>query len=504
MRRILRVITSRLLIIVPLFALQLAAVFGLFYRISLLPQIMSVINMMSIVLLVYVLNRNDDPAYKIAWSIAILSLPVIGVPLYLLAGNRKVPKKLFNGTIRASKDMDGLLTPDTSILENEPEQIRNLFRYGEESLGLPAWKNSDSRYFASGEEWFPVFKEELKKAEHFIFLEYFIIDKGTVLDEVLEILKEKARQGIGVKIIYDDFGSITMPWKFEKELREAGIEAYRFNHVRPALIFTMNNRSHRKLTVIDNRVAFTGGVNLADEYVNRISRFGYWKDSAIMIRGEAVWSFTVMFLGMLSFARGDLGVDYLKYRLPAGNYYDGGIYQPFSDTPTDEETVSMNMHMNMIRSASEYLYIDTPYLILTESVRNSLILAAKDGVDVRILTPYIPDKKIVFQITRGNYMPLLKAGVRIYEYTPGFNHCKNFVSDDRVALVGSVNMDYRSYFLHFENGVLLYKSPEVLKIRENFEEALKQSHEISLEEMQKTRLPVRLIRAVLSILIPLV
>ena len=504
MRRILKIVTSRLLIIVPLFMLQLAAVIGFFYRITLVTQLTAAMNVLSIALVAYVINRNNDPAYKIAWCITILALPVLGIPLYLLAGNRKVPRKLFSGTIKATKEMDGLLEPVPHILDNEPEQIRNMFNYGEKSLGMPVYGNTESRYFSSGEEWFPVYLEELKKAERFIFLEYFIIDEGTVLDEVLAILKQKVQEGVKVKMIYDDFGSITMPRRFIKELRASGIEAYRFNHIRPALIFTMNNRSHRKVTVIDNKVAFTGGVNLADEYVNRIVRFGYWKDSAIMIRGDAVWSFTVMFLGMLSYVRGDDPVNYPKYRLSGEPVSDGGYYQPFSDTPTDDEQVSMNVHMNLIRSATKYLYIDTPYLILTESVRNSLILAAKDGVDVRIMTPHIPDKKIVFQITRGNYLPLLRAGVKIYEYTPGFDHCKNFVADDSIALVGSVNMDYRSYFLHFENGVLFYKSPQIIRIRENFESAMEQSHEVTLYEMEHTNLAVRLIRALLSILIPLV
>ena len=337
-------------------------------------------------------------------------------------------------------------------------------------------------------------------------MEYFILDTGSCWDEVLQILEEKVSQGVEVKLIYDDFGSITLPSDYDRILRKKGIEAYRFNHIRPAFIVQMNNRDHRKLTVIDNNIAFTGGVNLADEYMNRIVRFGYWKDSVVRLEGEAVWSFTVMFLGMLSYCRPasiDMP-DYRYYRLPCAKVNDNGCYQPFSDTPTDRENTVLSMQLNLINHAHQYIYIDTPYLIPTESVMQALMRASKNGVDVRILTPAIPDKKTVFQITKGNYRRLLQTGVKIYEYTPGFNHAKNFVMDDKMAIVGSANMDYRTYFLHLENGVLMYDTPEIVRIREDFENSIAKSKEITLEEDAKTNIVVRLVRMILNLFIPLV
>ena len=499
MRRILKLLTSRLMIFVPLVILQLAVLFSIVYHASIVYSIMPIIQVTAIVMIIYIVNRQEDPSYKIAWCCVVLGAPVIGVPLYLLAGNRKVPRKIRYGTIRVDKEMSSLLNPDESQLN---EEGKNIFRYGITN-GFPAYKNTSCQYYSSGEEWFKDYREELKKAKHFILMEFFIIVEGTCLDQLLEVLGAKIKEGVDVKLIYDDFGCVTLSKATKKKMRNMGIDMYCFNRLRPAFIIQMNNRDHRKLTVIDNSVAFTGGVNISDEYVNLIKRFGYWKDSAIKISGEAVWSFTVMFLGMYSYVKnGD--VNYEKYRLPCEETESEGYFQPYSDSPTDNELVALAMHMNMVNRARKYVYMDTPYLILNEPIKQALILAAKGGVDVRILTPHIPDKVIVFQITRGNYYQLVKSGVKIYEYTPGFNHAKNFVADDMMAIVGSANMDYRSYFLHFENGVLLYDNKEVLKIRDNFLESLEKSHEVTLEELENISLPVRLLRAVLNLFIPLV
>jgi cardiolipin synthase len=334
-------------------------------------------------------------------------------------------------------------------------------------------------------------------------MEYFIIDEGKFWDEILAILKQKAMDGVKVKIIYDDFGCVTLPRHYDRKLKEYGIEAFRFNKLRPALIVQMNNRDHRKICVIDNRVAFTGGVNLADEYVNLIKRFGYWKDSAIMIQGKAVWSFTVMFLGMYSYLKGDDTLDYLQYKLPADDIQGSGCFLPFSDSPTDNEHTCLGMHLNIVNHAADYIYIDTPYLILNESMTTSLILAAKNGVDVRILLPHIPDKIITNQITKGNYAPLIRAGVRIYEYTPGFNHAKNILADDKIGLVGSINTDYRSYYLHFEDGIILSDKAVISKMKQDFLDSVAKSKEITIDDISRTRLPVRLFRGSLKAFMPL-
>lgn len=506
MRRLIKIFTSRLLLVVALVAVQLSFIFMMVYEAAEFSRTMVVLDIFGWAISVYILNRSDEPQYKIAWIAIILGLPVIGVPLYLLAGNRKMPKKLFNGCIKASHKMEGLLLPDpyaVDVLKEEDSNLKATFSYGIVQCGFPAYQNTESQYFKSGEEWFPVYLEELKKAKHFIFIEFFIIEKGEIWDRTLAVLEEKIKEGVEVKMIYDDFGCITLPIKFEKELRSKGIETYRFNHVRPNLIIQMNNRDHRKITVIDNNVAFTGGVNLSDEYANIEKRFGYWKDSAILLRGEAVWSYTVMFLGMFVYLSKQENIDFSRYHLACEKVTDGGFYLPWSDTPTDDENVALNMHMNIISHAKNYVYIDTPYLILPESMKTQLRLAAKNGVDVRILVPGIPDKFLVNQITKGSYERLLLAGVRIYEYTPGFNHCKNMIADDSIATIGSANTDYRSYYLHFEDGVLVHNTKELDKIRDDFIGSLKKSHEVTLEETHKTPMIVRLIRAVLSVFIQL-
>ena len=324
-------------------------------------------------------------------------------------------------------------------------------------------------------------------------------------DSVLTILQEKVKEGVEVKLIYDDFGcSATIPQHYDRTLKRIGIETYRFNKLRPALIIQMNNRDHRKVIVIDNNVAFTGGVNLADEYINVINRFGYWKDSAIRLEGEAVWSFTVMFLGMFSYLRERKEqIDYAKYKLPCIETHSNSYFQPFSDTPTDEVNLGLSAHLSLINQAKRYVYIDTPYLILNTDMQTALILAAQSGVDVRILVPHIPDKKYVFSITQSNYEALIKAGVRVYEFTHGFNHCKNIISDDYIGLVGTVNTDYRSYYLHFEDGVILQDEKIVLEMKQGYLKALEVSHEVTLKECRKFPLYKRIWRAVLKLMAPL-
>ncbi len=507
MRKILKVLTSRLFIVAPLIILQFGFFVMLFYSVAYTEKLLPFLSLVSILFCVYVINRDEDPSYKIAWIVVILAAPVIGIPLYGLAGNRHVPKKLYNGTVRANDQMDDLLTKSVDIdaCDDVDGGAKKVFRYGRRQIGFPIYQHTNSEYYSSGEEWFPHYLEALKSAKHFIFIEMFIIDQGSMWNEILTILKDKVKEGVEVKIIYDDFGSITLPHHYSRTLRELGIEAHRFNHVRARFIIQMNNRDHRKITVIDNKIAFTGGVNLADEYVNRIDRFGYWKDSAIKIEGEAVWSYTVMFLGLLSYVRSknEPVVEYEKYRIPYSVEGDGGYYQPWSDTPTDKESVSLNMHMSMVKHARNYIYIDTPYLILTETMKQELIVAAKSGVDVRILTPHVPDKKLVFQITRGFYRPLIDAGVKIYEFTPGFNHAKNFVSDDNIAIVGSANTDYRSYFLHFENGCLMYKTSEIQAIKQNFLDAVEKSQLVTKEDIDQEFFLVRIIRAIMNLFVPL-
>ncbi|MBQ1531557.1 MAG: cardiolipin synthase [Solobacterium sp.] len=507
MRRILKFLVSRMTIVALLIVLQMVLLLMWLYRMTIAYELLSLANLLSLLTVVYVVNLEEDGSYKIAWSILILAAPVIGTALYLLCAGKKMPKKLFKGTTQCDQEMQTLLNQDPAIHEQlgkERNDIRKLFDYGLKASNFPVYRNTEATYFGSGEEMFPVFLEELKKAEKFILMEYFIIDKGSVWDEVLGILKEKTAQGVQVKLIYDDFGCLEkLPRRFYQQMNELGIETYRFNRIRPALIIQMNNRDHRKICVIDNKVGFTGGINLADEYMNRIRRYGYWKDSAVMLKGEAVRSLTVMFLGMYTYLSQKNDIVYSDYLPDCDTVIGDGWYQPFSDTPTDEADVSLSMHLNITNHAVKYLYIDTPYLILNQDMRTALRLAAMNGVDVRILVPHIPDKRIVYSITRSNYQTLINAGIRIYEYLPGFNHAKCMVSDDELALIGSINTDYRSYFLHFEAGVLMYNSRLAEEMKQDFLHALSQSHEVTSADCARVNRLVRTYRALLKVFAPL-
>ena len=321
--------------------------------------------------------------------------------------------------------------------------------------------------------------------------------------------QEKQAAGVDVRIIYDDVGTLaTLPADYAAQFEQrTGIPCCVFNRFKPVISIRMNNRDHRKLCIIDGHTAFTGGINLADEYINRTIRYGHWKDSAILVKGEAAWSMTVMFLTMWEYVR-EVRVDYPTLRprqMPMEAALGGGCYvQPYADNPLDNEPVGENVYLNLINKARRYVYIMTPYLIVSHSVNTALCCAAKSGVDVRIMTPHVPDKRLVFELTRSHYQPLLEAGVHILEYTPGFVHAKNVVVDDLYAVVGTINMDYRSMFLHFENAVLLYQDPAILDIKADFLATQLQCTPISLEQCLERSWLRRLFRSILRVLAPLV
>ncbi len=357
-----------------------------------------------------------------------------------------------------------------------------------------------------GQAYFEALLEELEKAEKFIFMEYFIIEEGQMWNSILEILKRKAKQGVEVRIIYDDFGCMmTLPKNYNKKLEEYGIKCSIFNPANPIFTVIYNNRTHRKITVIDGKVAFTGGLNLADEYINKVEKFGYWKDTGILIKGEGVWSFTTMFLNIWNFLiKSD--EDYSLYKCNEFKEYENlsdGYVIPFSDSPLDKEIVSSNVYIALINNATKYVYITTPYLIIDHEMTSALCYAAKRGIDVRIITPHIPDKKVVFEVTRSNYPILIEAGVKIYEYLPGFMHAKSFVVDDLYSVIGTINLDYRSLFLHFECGIWIYNSKTIFDIKKDFLSTIEECKLITLEEATNISGLKELLRAILKVFAPL-
>lgn len=465
--------------------------------------------LLSVLEVLYIINRRDDPGYKIAWITVILIMPLFGGMFYLACGGGQITKHTRKKMEAMSRHMKNTLGPDCKAeqLAEYGQDAVNQARYLENTAFCPLYTNTYTQYYPLGDEVYEPLLKELRGAERYIFLEYFIITPGKFWNSILDILEEKAKAGVEVRLIYDDVGSLyTLPKDYARELERRGIRCRVFNRFRPVLSVRLNNRDHRKLCIVDGHTAFTGGFNLADEYINEIERFGHWKDSAILLKGEGAWSMTVMFLSMWEYVSGEKE-QYEEYRpaaLPAEAELGRDRWvQPYTDSPFDDEAVGETVYLNLINKAKRYVYIMTPYLIISDNVNTALCNAAKSGVDVRIMTPHIPDKKTVFEMTRAHYLPLLEAGVKIYEYTPGFLHSKSFAVDDVYGTVGTVNMDYRSMFLHFENGVWLCGDPTVLEIKKDFLTTQEICEEVTLEKARAHHFPRLLFRAVLRIFAPL-
>ena len=462
--------------------------------------------LISFLAMLWIIGNRMEPAYKIAWLIPILLTPVFGGIFYLLSGgsgvSERTRRKLQDIAHRSRETLAGDFHADQ--LMEQGEDAAGQARYLEHYASCPVYPDTRTQYFSLGELAYSRMLEELEKAENYIFLEYFIIQEGVLWNNILEVLKRKAAQGVEVRVLYDDFGCMyTLPQNYDATLRAMGIQCCVFGRLVPVLSIRQNNRNHRKMLIIDGKVGFTGGMNLADEYINQKERFGHWKDSAILLEGKAVWSMTVMFLSMWDNCVG-LEENFDAFRPDqTGQYGECGWVQPYTDTPLDHEKVGQSVYLNMISRARKSIYITTPYLIVDESTNNALCNAAKTGVDVRIITPHIPDKRYVFEVTRAHYPPLLESGVKIYEYTPGFIHAKNFVVDGKYATVGTVNLDYRSLFLHFENGVLLYGAPCIQDIQQDFLETLEKCEAITLRKTRRLSILGSLYRSILRVFAPL-
>lgn len=508
-RGVLKVLFGRTTIIVILVLVQLLALFaGFSYLEKYIVYAYGVYQVFMGCLVIYIINQPVNPDFKIAWIIPILILPVFGGLLYLFV-NLQIGGKLLNMRINSiSNETREYANPNPVIMEELREkspETANLASYLEEFGGGPAYKNTTVKYFPSGEDKFAELIVQLKKAKQFIFLEYFIIQNGEMWDTVLDILKEKADEGVEVRLMYDGTCTLTLlPNNYPKQMEKLGIKCKVFAPIRPALSTSQNNRDHRKIVVIDGKTAFTGGINLADEYINKKVRFGYWKDTAIMLRGDAVRSFTLMFLQLWNI---DSKIeDYSRYLncppyQPA--YGSPGYVIPYSDSPLDKEHVGEMVYLDMINTARRYVHIMTPYLILDQEMIVALTFAARRGVDVSIVMPHIPDKIYAFLLAKTYYPELIRAGVKIYAYTPGFIHAKSFVSDDIKAVVGTINLDFRSLYLHFECAAYMYDVPEIWHMETDFQNTLGKSRLLTLEDCRKEKLAVKLMGRVLRLFAPL-
>ena len=463
--------------------------------------------LLSLLITLGIINSKNNPAYKIAWLIPILLFPVFGGLVYLLFGSDRTGRYLRKKLQGIGTEMDNVIGEAyrRSGAEQLPPDAANQSRYISHCAYCPPYQNTTTEYLPLGEVKFERMVEELKKAKHYIFLEYFIIQEGKMWNTILDILRQKAAEGVDVRVIYDDMGCIMiLPTGYDKTLEQMGIKCRIFNPFVPILSSRFNTRDHRKICVIDGNVGFTGGINLADEYINAYEKHGHWKDTSILLKGEAVFNLTVMFLSMWDYLDGTTGkTDYSRYYPTVWDENAKGYVQPFADNPLDDEAVGETVYLNLINKAKRYVYITTPYLILSTEMLTALTSAAKCGVDVRIITPHVPDKWYVHAVSRSHYQPLIEAGVKIYEYTPGFIHAKTFVVDDDYAVVGTINLDYRSLYLHFECAVWMYQTPSVAQVRDDFFKTQQISQEITLEECRSLSFPRRLGRSVLRVFAPL-
>ncbi len=454
-----------------------------------------VLYVLSFLILLFINYSSSISEYRISWMFLVGGLPLIGPLFYLLFAHKvrtgsqtRFLEKYF--AILKENDLD---EKARTSLEEYSKSAKCVSDYILRTSNGGPYQNSSVQYFPLGDEAWPLMLQELEKAKHYIYIEFFIIKPGKMWDSILAILERKAKEGVDVRLIYDDFGNLgSLPTHYDRKLNKKGIKARIFMPIRPLIDVRMNNRDHRKIMVIDGHTCFTGGINLADEYVNVIERFGHWKDNAILVIGEAVYSYTLLFLSnWITSFEPRAKIDFSYYHPNTfideiGGFPEGdGFVQPYGDLPYADYAVGIGTYQAILSKSRHYTYISTPYLILDEKMKESLISAALQGVDVRIITPHIPDKKAVFALTRYNYGMLLKNGVKIYEYTPGFIHQKMFVSDDKMATVGTINLDYRSLYLHMENGTFIVGGQAIKLMKQDFLNTLEVSEEITYDKWLK-------------------
>ena len=504
-----KVVYGRTLIVILLVLIQL----GMFLSVYIFLRedgayIVGASTVLSAIVLIYIINNRTNPMYKISWIIPVALMPVFGTLLYLfmhLQIEIRLIAKRYNKSLSETRDY---LEQDETVikeLEDANKNAASIGRYISNYGVYPVYKNTRAEYFPLGEDKFKEMINQLQKAKKFIFMEYFIIEEGVMWDTILDILREKVKEGVEVRVMYDGLcGLSLLPYKYPETLKEMGIKCKIFSPIKPALSTYQNNRDHRKILVIDGNTAFTGGVNLADEYINLKERFGHWKDIAVMIQGDAVKSFTMMFLQMWNITEKE-EEDYAKYIPPKEevSVESDGFIVPYGDSPLDFENLGEEVYFDIIHQATKYVHIMTPYLILDNEMITALTHAAKRGVETIIIMPHIPDKPYAFWVAKTYYAELIDSGVEIYEYTPGFVHAKCFVSDDDKAVVGTINLDFRSLYLHFECGTFFYKSSVISKIEDDFLYTLSKCKKITLDDCKKLPFRQKIIGSTLRIFAPL-
>ena len=466
-------IMRRVLIVVPAVALQvLWHVLLVKWLAPYAPLIVSLVSVAAVFMVLFIVIKRDESTYKLLWLLIILTMPLVGALLYLFFGNKRTAKPLKKRLqgVESSGDPHPLPVGETPFAGEK--RMEQTIRWLERKTGYPLCKAQPVRYYPLGDDMFPDMLRDMKSAKRSIYIEYFIIEPGQMWDAMMEVLEDKLRQGVDVRVMYDDLGSISsFNFSNARELTQKGIPCVPFNPLL-ALKGTANYRDHRKMLIVDNEIAYSGGINLSDRYINLEHPYGHWKDTGFRLTGEGVHSFTHMFLTFwnafaLKKGEGGTPMPTLQDSAEAPRETDGYVLS-YYDSPLEHDATSNQLFIDLLSQSTDYAWFFTPYLMLGDDLMAAMLAAARRGVDVRIIMPGIPDKKLIFRMSRSFYQVLLNGGVKIYEYTPGFVHAKSFVSDDKVATIGTVNLDYRSLFLHFENNSLFYRSSIVEKIKEDF------------------------------------
>ena len=506
---VLKRIFSRLNVTVFLITVQILLLAALFWGlVRYVPHAAAAGYALNALIVLALVRKEEAAAYKVVWIIIVMALPIAGGIIYLLFGNKRPSKRMKRRMEKERKLIAGPRRDESALndLKTQNKRLAGCMRYIQKVHSYPVYNNSETKYYPSGELLFEDMLTCLASAKKFIFMEYFIISQGVMWDKVHNLLAQKAKEGLDVRLIYDDLGSIKLFNRpYLKKLKRENIKTVRFNKVVPLLSLAMNYRDHRKIMIIDEHTAFSGSVNIADEHINQNCRLGTWKDTGIRLKGGAVRSFTHMFLETWNaFCKeaeriNDVGL----YESASKNDAPcNGFTQPYGDSPLDEERVGENVYIEILGQAKRYIYIFTPYLIISDKMLYALQMAAKRGVDVRIVTPGVPDKKIVCRLSRSYYARLIKSGVKIYEYTQGFLHAKSFVCDDEIAVVGTINLDYRSLYLHFECAALLYGANAVNDIKEDAVQTIAAAREVTVKNCKRTFLG-EFIDSVLCLFAPL-
>ena len=508
-RGLLRALFSRAGMIALLILLQIGIVVLLFsFLRDYLPHFVTLNAVFSTLIGVYLLNSPGDNSSKITWLLVIILVPTFGALLYAYTRSDLGHRLLKRESVAGIERSRGLLAQDEQAMEQmraEAPFAEGLYRYVNRTGCFPVYRNCSARYFPLGDEMFPAILEELEKAERFIFLEFFIIAEGEMWQAVLDVLTRKAAAGVDVRVMYDgNCEFFTLPRSYPRELETRGIQCRVFAPVTPFVSTYYNYRDHRKILVIDGNTVFTGGVNLADEYINRVRRFGHWKDTGLLLRGEAAESFTLMFLQNWSlFGR----VKEERIEIPAGlplpPQSEKGLVLPYGDCPMDDERVGELVYIDMLNRARRYVHIMTPYLILDGEMEMAIRFAAERGVDVTLILPGIPDKKLPYALAKTHFAALLSSGVKISLYKPGFVHAKVFVCDDREAVVGTINLDYRSLYHHFECAAYLAGTDCIADIERDFQQTLGKCVPVSEQTIKEEKWGERLSGAIFKWISPL-